>query len=269
MTPSARCSTSLSAPARPSSSRSMRSSHSARTSPDGRWTSSASTAVPFASSASPSGSLEPTPTLSRLASVARTTPLTSHPAAPAAGLRRPAHRPAARSPPSLRRSRPTAFGPRRRPSETLDPAVRGEAGTSGHRARHWAGSLLTASEPNRDPGDSPPRTRPLTAEVTVSRGMRPPAPAPASSTATVQAISSTVTVQAMRRTTAWSRRSAHPLPSSVTPCHSLRGWVRVLSPHERTRPRARSPDTPVTEDPPTPGDRGPWTAAVCRVRDHV
>ncbi len=30
---------------------------------------------------------------------------------------------------------------------------------------------------------------------------------------------------------------------------SLCGWVRVLSPSERTRPRVRSLDTPVTEDP--------------------
>jgi hypothetical protein len=38
---------------------------------------------------------------------------------------------------------------------------------------------------------------------------------------------------------------------------SRRGRVRVSSPRERTRPRARSLDTPVTEDPPpTLGDRG-------------
>jgi hypothetical protein len=31
--------------------------------------------------------------------------------------------------------------------------------------------------------------------------------------------------------------------------HSLCGWLSVLSSRERTRPRVRSQDTPVTEDP--------------------
>jgi hypothetical protein len=73
--------------------------------------------------------------------------------------------------------------------------------------------------------------------LSASCGLLPAAPA-----------STTVTVCMSRSTSRSSRPTARAVPPSH--CYSLRCWVRVLSPHERTRPRVRSLDTRSPRIPP-------------------
>jgi hypothetical protein len=91
-------------------------------------------------------------------------------------------------------------------------------------------------------GNAAPDTPAVAADAAVpagSSGHLPPAAAP-----------TTVTVRLIASTTGGAAGQA-------ACSRSLRSWVRVLPPRERTRPRVRSLDTPVTEDPPpTLGDRG-------------